>query len=129
MKTIPQPTIERLLIYYRFLEKIAKFNEIRYITSLKMGGKLGISPVIIRKDLSFCQKVGCKGVGYEVYGLKKSIGKGQIIHVFNWNGELIKKLKLNKKIKYISINKSNIITALGFDKNNKLKLLKYEFSL
>ncbi len=75
MKTIPQPTIERLLIYYRFLEKITKFNEIEYITSLKMGRKLGISPVIIRKDLSFCQKIGCKGVGYEVFALKKTIGK------------------------------------------------------
>ncbi len=38
-----------------------------------MGKKLGISPVKIRKDISFCQKNGCKGVGYEVYGLTKSI--------------------------------------------------------
>ncbi|MFW5985787.1 MAG: redox-sensing transcriptional repressor Rex [Halanaerobiales bacterium] len=75
MKQVPQPTIERLITYYRYLEKISVFDEVDYISSLELGKKVGISAANVRKDFSHFGEFGCKGVGYHVDNFKRSIKK------------------------------------------------------
>lgn len=75
MKSVPQPTIERLIVYYRYLEKIAHFDEIEVISSHQLGQSVGASAAKVRKDLSYFGEFGCKGVGYDVKNLKKRLGE------------------------------------------------------
>lgn len=70
MKDVPQPTIERLVIYYRYLKKLVAIDEEKVIPSLKLGKSVGVSAAQVRKDLSYFGEFGCKGVGYNVRTLK-----------------------------------------------------------
>jgi len=72
---IPKATIERLPLYYRCLDKMETFEDIEVVSSKELGGKLGIPSTQVRKDLSYYGEFGRRGVGYDVSGLKKSIGK------------------------------------------------------
>lgn len=72
---IPKATIERLPLYYRCLDKLATFEEVKVISSKDLGGRLGIPPTQVRKDLSYYGEFGRRGVGYDVYQLKKSVGE------------------------------------------------------
>jgi redox-sensing transcriptional repressor len=51
------------------------FEDIEVVSSKELGGKLGIPSTQVRKDLSYYGEFGRRGVGYDVSGLKKSIGK------------------------------------------------------
>ena len=75
MKGVPRATIKRLVIYYRCLSKMAKQDNHEVISSLNLGKKVGISAAKVRKDLSYFGDFGCKGVGYNVDELKRSLAK------------------------------------------------------
>ncbi len=74
-KDIPKATIERLPLYYRCLDKLATFEDIKVVSSKDLGGRLGIPSTQVRKDLSYYGEFGRRGVGYDVYQLKKSVGE------------------------------------------------------
>jgi len=72
---IPKATIERLPLYYRCLDKLSTFEDVKVISSKDLGGRLGIPPTQVRKDLSYYGEFGRRGVGYDVHQLKKSVGE------------------------------------------------------
>ena len=74
-ESIPKATIERLPLYYRCLDKLAKFENEDVVSSKELGGRLGIPSTQVRKDLSYYGEFGRRGVGYNVNDLKKSVGK------------------------------------------------------
>ncbi|MFW5984713.1 MAG: redox-sensing transcriptional repressor Rex [Halanaerobiaceae bacterium] len=73
--SIPEATIERLPLYYRYLDKLATFEDVEVVSSKDLGGKLGIASTQVRKDLSYFGEFGRRGVGYDVQELKRSLGK------------------------------------------------------
>lgn len=73
-RVVPEPTVRRLAIYYRFLSNLFA-NGYTNITSSELGEKLGIPPTQIRKDLSYFGEFGRKGVGYNVSELVSSLRK------------------------------------------------------
>ncbi len=72
--SIPRATIERLPLYYRCLDKLDTFEDVEVVSSKELGGRLGIPPTQVRKDLSYYGEFGRRGVGYDVYDLKKYVG-------------------------------------------------------
>ncbi|MTI59721.1 MAG: redox-sensing transcriptional repressor Rex [Firmicutes bacterium] len=72
---VPGPTIRRLVLYYRFLEEMTKRKEEEVISSALLGDGVGVTAAQVRKDLSYFGKLGCKGVGYDIRGLKKFLEK------------------------------------------------------
>lgn len=72
---IPKATVERLPLYYRCLERVSSYENTDVVSSKELGGKLGIPSTQVRKDLSYYGEFGRRGVGYDVDGLRKSIGK------------------------------------------------------
>src|SRR6056297_2177677 len=73
--SIPKATIERLPLYYRCLDKLAKFENEDVVSSKELGGRLDIPSTQVRKDLSYYGEFGRRGVGYDVHQLKKSVGE------------------------------------------------------
>jgi redox-sensing transcriptional repressor len=71
---IPEPTIERLAIYARPLEELAK-TKVEVISSEKLAQMCGVNPAQVRKDLAFFGEFGVRGVGYNVYDLLTAIQK------------------------------------------------------
>ena len=68
---VPRPTLERIVNYYRILEKI----DDRVISSKQLGDYFGTKAAQVRKDLSYFGELGCKGVGYRVNDLKRCLSK------------------------------------------------------
>lgn len=85
MKDVPGPTIRRLILYYRYLEELAKKDPDRKISSVALGKGVGVTATQVRKDLSYFGPLGLKGVGYEVGSLKNRLEK---IIGFNRNWEV-----------------------------------------
>lgn len=73
--SIPEATIERLPLYYRYLDKLTTFKDVEVVSSKELGGKLGIASTQVRKDLSYYGEFGRRGVGYDVQELKRSLGR------------------------------------------------------
>ncbi len=72
---IPEPTIKRLLVYYRFLENQIGVNEQKVLSSRELGEGVGVTSNLVRRDLSFFGEFGCQGVGYDVEILKDNLKK------------------------------------------------------
>lgn len=72
---VPGPTIRRLVLYYRFLEEMIKRKEKEVISSALLGDGVGVTAAQVRKDLSYFGQLGCKGVGYNIRGLKRFLEK------------------------------------------------------
>lgn len=73
-KKTPKTTIERLPVYYRTLEEL-KRQDVKVISSKKLGEKIGIPSTQVRKDLSYYGEFGRRGVGYEISVLLKNLKK------------------------------------------------------
>ncbi|ACL69060.1 redox-sensing transcriptional repressor Rex [Halothermothrix orenii] len=73
MNEVPQATIERLVVYYRYLKKMAERDLEDTISSKTLGDAVGTSAAQVRKDLSYFGEFGCKGVGYDINSLKKCL--------------------------------------------------------
>lgn len=71
---IPENTIKRLSIYYRYLYFLSHQGTVS-ISSKSLAGLLGTKPSQVRKDLSYFGEFGKKGTGYNVSELKKEIAK------------------------------------------------------
>ena len=62
---VAEPTVERLIQYYRLL-MLMKEEGRKVVSSLQMGEMLGIKASQVRKDLSYFGEIGKRGVGYHV---------------------------------------------------------------
>jgi len=71
---IPEPTIERLALYSRPLERILD-TPVDVISSEKLAQLCDVNPAQVRKDLAFFGEFGVRGVGYNVRELLRSIKK------------------------------------------------------
>lgn len=93
---IPQPTIERLPIYYRCLLQM-RAEEIKTVSSEELGRRIGINSAQIRKDLTYFGEFGRRGIGYEIESLIEDI---------------MGILGLNKERKMVLVGVGNLGTAL-----------------
>lgn len=71
---ISKATIDRLPLYYRALRMVQDEGS-DIISSEDLGGRLGITPEQIRKDLASFGQFGKKGVGYFVNELKHNVSQ------------------------------------------------------
>ncbi len=105
-KKIPKTTIERLPVYYRTLEELKK-QDVKVISSKKLGERIAIPSTQVRKDLSYYGEFGRRGVGYEIDVLLKNLKKI---------------LGLNQKWEIVAVGAGNLGRALinykGFKKLN-----------
>lgn len=69
---IAEPTVERLVLYYRLLLQLHN-EERRVVSSQEIGEMLGLKASQVRKDLSYFGEIGKRGVGYHVERLYKHI--------------------------------------------------------
>lgn len=69
-KTIPEATVGRLAQYLRVL---ADRPPVAVISSAELAAAAGVNPAGLRKDLSFLDSRGTRGVGYRVGTLTESI--------------------------------------------------------
>lgn len=64
-KKIPDPTVERLPLYFRCLNEM-KGSGISIVSSEEIAGRCGIKASQFRKDLSYFGEFGIQGLGYPV---------------------------------------------------------------
>jgi len=106
-KSVPEVTIKRLLLYYRFLKILSK-NKIEIICSSEIGKYLNIPSAQVRKDFSYFGGFGTKGLGYRVDNLLKALKEI---------------LGINKKLSAVIIGAGNLGNALiNYDNFSKLGL-------
>jgi redox-sensing transcriptional repressor len=74
MDRIPEKTIKRLSLYYRYLCFLSQQGTAN-ISSRSLADLLESKPSQIRKDLSYFGEFGKTGTGYDVPELKKQIAK------------------------------------------------------
>ena len=72
--SIPQDTVKRLSLYLRILSRLGA-RKVKVASSGDITSFLHISPVQLRKDLSYFGEFGRRGVGYDVQALKGEIEK------------------------------------------------------
>lgn len=63
--TLPPPTLERLPVYVRVLDELARAGETT-TSSSRVAELAGVAPAQVRKDLSRLGSYGTRGVGYVV---------------------------------------------------------------
>ena len=73
-RTIPENTIQRLLLYYRYLYFLM-LQGTKDISSKNLADLLEIRGSLVRKDLSYFGKLGKRGSGYDVLALRKRIAE------------------------------------------------------
>ncbi len=71
---IAEPTVERLVLYYRLLTQLHN-EERRVVSSQEIGEMLGLKASQVRKDLSYFGEIGKRGVGYHVERLYQHISE------------------------------------------------------
>jgi redox-sensing transcriptional repressor len=74
MKRIPEITIKRLSLYYRYLHFLSQQGTVN-ISSRSLAELLDAKPSQIRKDLSYFGEFGKTGTGYNVPELKRQVAK------------------------------------------------------
>lgn len=72
---VPQPTLERLATYLRYLNTIADKDDKKTISSADIERATGINAAQFRKDLSYFGEFGRPGIGYDVRELQKHIAR------------------------------------------------------
>lgn len=73
-KSIPRKTIQRLLLYHRYLSFLLQQGT-KDISSKSLADILETSAAQVRKDLSYFGKFGTQGAGYDVLALRDQIAK------------------------------------------------------
>ncbi|HHY38568.1 MAG TPA: redox-sensing transcriptional repressor Rex [Clostridia bacterium] len=71
--SIPRPTLQRLPVYLRVLERCIS-EGLRVVSSSELGRRSGIDEYQVRKDLSAFYGGGRPGLGYDVFDLAEVIG-------------------------------------------------------
>lgn len=69
---IPEPTIERLPVYYQCLYDL-KENDVVIVSSEDIASRVGVKASQFRKDLSYFGEFGIQGLGYPVIHLLERI--------------------------------------------------------
>lgn len=69
---IPEVVIERLPVYARALTQLLGQGR-EVVSSQELGGRLGVTPAQIRKDLSYFGRFGKQGRGYNVRRLQEEL--------------------------------------------------------
>lgn len=69
---IPEPSVIRLCLMYRFMENLLK-NRVKTVFSSDIGENLGVTAHTVRKDISFLGEIGNTAAGYDVEKLKDHI--------------------------------------------------------
>lgn len=69
---IPGIVIRRLPLYLRCLTLLAEGGE-NVVSSGELGAYVGVSPALVRKDLSYFGEFGKQGLGYKVAFLRDSL--------------------------------------------------------
>ncbi|QIK82576.1 redox-sensing transcriptional repressor Rex [Sanguibacter sp. HDW7] len=67
-RSLPPPTLERLPVYVRVLDELARQGETT-TSSSRVAELAGVAPAQVRKDLSRLGTYGTRGVGYDVVDL------------------------------------------------------------
>ena len=75
------PSVKRLPSYLHEL-KIMRDNQQRVVSTTQLALRLGLEPIIVRKDLELASSPGSPGVGYNVQSLIDGIE-----NFLGWNGE------------------------------------------
>jgi len=70
---IPWVVLERLYLYYSYVESLPP--EINWVSSEMLGEALGISPDLVRKDMTYCDIKGKPRQGYPRARAKKLLTK------------------------------------------------------
>ncbi len=73
-RPIPEKTIQRLLIYYRYLLFLLQQGT-RDISSKSLADLLETRDSQVRKDLSYFGRLGKRGAGYDVLALREKIAQ------------------------------------------------------
>jgi redox-sensing transcriptional repressor len=73
-KNIPEKTIQRLLLYYRYLYFLVQQGT-KNISSKSMADLMEIRDSQVRKDLSYFGRLGKRGAGYNVLALRDKIAE------------------------------------------------------
>jgi redox-sensing transcriptional repressor len=77
---IPNPTVKRLSLYLRELERLSAADE-HTISSKQLGQALGLTDAQVRKDLAYFGQFGYPGIGYRVEELV-----GELRRIFGTDG-------------------------------------------
>lgn len=72
-KTIPEPVLRRLPVYYQYLQKIDCRESGEYISCARIADDLNALAIQVRKDLEYTGAEGKPKVGYRVADLLKAI--------------------------------------------------------
>jgi redox-sensing transcriptional repressor len=79
-RDIPEATVARLPIYHRVLSGLA-VEGVATVSSAELAAACGVSPAMLRKDLSQLGSYGTRGVGYDVsflgYQIARELGVTQ----------------------------------------------------
>ncbi len=73
-RTLPEPAVGRLSLYYRELFRLLDSGD-RSINSRELGRLVNVSPAVVRRDLSALGTIGRRGVGYQIERLIETIGR------------------------------------------------------
>jgi len=110
---IPWVVLERLYLYYSYVESLPP--EINWVSSQMLGEALGISPDLVRKDMTYCDIKGKPRQGYPVQELKNYLRK---------------LLKLDVNVKSVIVGAGRLGSALanydGLRKNNMQVLALFD---
>lgn len=71
---IPEATIMRLSIYYRYLYHLLE-EEVQVVSSDQIATDVGVGAAQVRKDLAYFGEFGTRGVGYKVVELFENVQK------------------------------------------------------
>ena len=119
---IPPVTINRLSIYYRYLEKLAETEEegnLKTISSAKISQITGINSTQVRKDLAYFGEFGQRGIGYPIKNLgkelKKILGLDKEWHIIISGGGNLGKALTN----YEGFKKRGFLVRGIFDNNSE----------
>ncbi len=70
--TIPRPAMERMLLYLRQFERLAR-EGVETVLSAELGDALGATAAQVRRDLSHFGQLGTRGHGYSVPDLIRTL--------------------------------------------------------
>jgi len=76
IQRIPVSTVERLCRLYALCDRPAGDVSDTFVPSRTIGEWLGVSPDLVRRDISYLGEVGCTGMGYDVRRLREHIAQG-----------------------------------------------------
>lgn len=113
------PTLRRLPIYLRELRKIKTVGN-EYVSSAAMAKKLGIDPIVLRKDLAITGAIGKPRIGFKLNELINAIelflGWGNVTDAFLVGAGNLGKALLG----YNGFEKYGIRIIAAFDSNSSI---------